>query len=948
MLIHKHRGRRIFTVTVVTTLLFVSASLFGQSTTFYVATVGDDSWSGLLPEPNPEGADGPFHTLQAARDAIRILRAENGGDLPDPVEVQVREGVYPMTGALTLTYEDRGDSAAPVTYRAFPGEEAVISGGLRIQGWEQNGDFWTVQIPEVQSGELWFSALAVDGELLLPARDPNPMNDPRDSNGDGFFNTAGTVEGDRKSFYYTPGDIQTYQNIDDVLVTVMHNWDTSYHRIANIDQDSSIVTFTAAPLWNFENGGPGQRYCVFHAFEALDEPGEWYLDRPTGTLTYWPREGETIQETQIVAPVVEQLIKLSGTEGEPVEYIHLKELHFAYTEYTFGPLGLSNWQAAIIVPAAISMEWAANCSVEDCEISHISNYALGLRGGCRNDTVFRNLIHDVGAGGIAVGSIENLADTSCAFNTVDNNWIYDCGKIFPGAVGVWIGRSSHNTVSHNEISQLYQTGISVGWSWGYDPSTSHHNLIEYNHIHHIGRNLLSDLGGVYTLGISPGTVVRSNFIHDVSAAVYGGWGIYLDEGSSEILVEKNMASNTTSGGFHLHYGRDNTVENNILVFSHRGQVLRSALEYEDHVSLNLVRNIIYFNNGRLFEGAWSDGNYTIDYNCYWDVSQCSEMLFPFGFFSEWQDSGYDTHGIIEDPLFLDPDNGDFTLDPFSPAITQLGFEPIEMSEAGLYGPPEWVGGPSELEYEPVPLPVPPEEVHYFFDFEDTPPGSVPRGWINRGDTDSSGVFVTDEAAARGNHSLKLQDAEGLEYLYDPHTYLEPSYHCTYAVARCWLRLTDDAELIYAWRYWAYPEYKVGPELVFDQDGLKVNHRLIRQIPRNQWFTIEIGCALGDNATGGFNLSTWIPGQSWQVHYNLACVDPDFFRVNWLGLMSNSDSFDAIYVDEFDLFTTITPPGGYESDREESGPQMINLNTLYRKASDRNSEVPIQRGEIKVP
>jgi parallel beta-helix repeat protein len=237
----------------------------------------------------------------------------------------------------------------------------------------------------------------------------------------------------------------------------------------------------------------------------------------------------------------------------------------------------------------------------------------------------------------------------------------------------------------------------VGWSWGYDPSSANHNVIEHNHIHNLGKYLLSDMGGIYTLGIAPGTTLRYNRIHDVYSFTYGGWGIYPDEGSSELLIENNVVYDTKTGGFHQHYGKENRVRNNIFAFSREGQVIRSR--EEDHISFFFERNIVYFDNGRLLGSTWKNGNFRLDYNCYWDASG-APVKFLGKTFEDWQATGQDPHSIIADPLFEDPAARDFRLKPESPAIAQLGFEPIDISGAGLYGDPEWVNAPRQITRAP--------------------------------------------------------------------------------------------------------------------------------------------------------------------------------------------------------------------------------------------------------
>ena len=289
---------------------------------------------------------------------------------------------------------------------------------------------------------------------------------------------------------------------------------------------------------------------------------------------------------------------------------------------------------------------------------------------------------------------------------VDNNWIHDGGKKYPAAVGVIIQRSSYNTVSHNEISDIYYTGVSLGWSWGYQPSSANHNVIEYNHIHDIGKYVLSDMGGIYSLGISPGSVERYNLIHDVYSYSYGGWGLYTDEGSSDMLLENNVVYNCKTGGFHQHYGKENRVQNNIFAFATEANIIRSR--DEEHISFFFEHNIIIFDNGKPLGSTWKNGKFDMNFNCWWDTAHPD---FTFGIggdvqktFAEWQAAGHDTQSIVADPLFENAAARDFRLKPESPAITKLGFKPIDISTAGLYGDAAWVDGPKRVTRGPVSQP----------------------------------------------------------------------------------------------------------------------------------------------------------------------------------------------------------------------------------------------------
>jgi parallel beta-helix repeat protein len=190
------------------------------------------------------------------------------------------------------------------------------------------------------------------------------------------------------------------------------------------------------------------------------------------------------------------------------------------------------------------------------------------------------------------------------------------------------------------------------------------------------------MGGIYTLGKQPRTRILNNLWHDIAGIQYGGWGIYLDEGSSGILVQSNVVYRTTHGGFHQHYGETNILENNLFAYARDHQIQRTRPE--PHSSFSFLTNIIYFDKGKLLGGDWSGDKYVIDWNLVYDTRSASNpAATPFGevTLEKWQARGHDIHSIIADPLFIAPLRDDFRLQPSSPALT-MGFRPIDLSSIG--------------------------------------------------------------------------------------------------------------------------------------------------------------------------------------------------------------------------------------------------------------------------
>ena len=641
----------------------------------FVANNGNDSGAGT--------AAAPFATLDRARLAVRALHA-NGTQ--GPVHVQIGGGTYYLGSPLVLAAEDSGSAAAPVTYEAAPGAQPVLSGGMAIKNWTAEPDGrWVAHLPDVQAGKWNFAQLFVNGQRRMRPRMP----------AEGYAHIAGELPRSEKAktgqgydrFAFKPGDIAAnWTNLHDVEVMTFHHWYTSLMRIETVDVKTSAVEFTGRTAHDAEwaRFHPGMRYIVENVKEALHSPGQWYLDRPTGTLTYIPQAGESPRETEVIAPRVEKLIVLQGEETRPVEHLTFRGLSLAHTNWLVPPEGSSIPQAAVDVSGALSATFARHCAVEDCTIQLTGGYALDLGVGCQENRVENCHLSDLGAGGVKVGTkgVQQRVTDRITGNTVRNNVIAHGGRIHAGAVGVWVGQADHTLVEHNDIYDLYYTGISVGWTWGYAASGAHDNTIRFNNMHHLGQAVLSDLGGIYTLGVSPGTTLTFNLIHDVERVEYGGWGIYYDEGSTGIVAENNLIYRTDDGGFHQHYGQLNVFRNNIMGPSRGVQIRGTRITrtdghtIQDQLAFTFERNIVYGWGAKTPDDPWPDRHlnpphsfYTLDHNLYWNEGKAAVA------------PARDKDSIVADPLFIDPAHDDFRLKPDSPAF-KLGFKDFDMSAAG--------------------------------------------------------------------------------------------------------------------------------------------------------------------------------------------------------------------------------------------------------------------------
>nr|MBI1232794.1 right-handed parallel beta-helix repeat-containing protein [Cytophagales bacterium] len=657
---------------------------------FFVSPNGSDNNIGSSQEP--------FGTVQGAAKAVRAWKRVNP-------EVSVRiifsEGIYMLDSPLELGPDDGGTGNATVTYMAASDANVVFSGGRKINGFERvNGNLWKAHIPEVSRYNWHFEQLYVNAKRAVRARTPNAGS---------FFKVAEVretilVAGSGRAPEYgvqqvfaengvrtVLGSLAT-EELGDVLVVFYHNWDNTRKFVDAFDAatGSFFISGQGMKPWNPIN--KNSRFYVENVRSALDEAGEFFLEKD-GTLYYLSAEDEDMTVAEVMVPITDQFLILSGDGdgGSKVRNISFQGIRFHFSGYTTPREGNEPAQAAAPLPASIVVDHAENVHFLDCEVAHTGLGAIWMRAAVENSSVQRSYLFDLGAGGVKIGPFApgnqiGLEKDVSKNILVDNNIIRSGGWIFPCAVGVTIFHASDNQITHNEIADFRYSGVSVGWVWGYTPSFAKRNSIKYNHIHHLGWGDLSDMGGVYTLGLSEGTEVSHNIIHHVYSLTYGGWGLYTDEGSTGVTMENNLVYRCKNAGFHQHYGRDNYIRNNIFAYNIKAQL--QATRIEDHNSFYFTNNIIFFNQGNLLSSNWSKINLSADKNLYWD-ERTTDIAFDTLTFRDWQTSGKDRRSIIADPGFVDPQHADFRFKS-SRIYRKIDFKPFDTDKVGVYGTAEWI------------------------------------------------------------------------------------------------------------------------------------------------------------------------------------------------------------------------------------------------------------------
>ena len=681
---------------------------------FYISPEGSDKWSGQLAEPNAEQTDGPFATLERARDAVRQLKKEPAKD----IVVLLRDGTYQISKTIVFGLEDSGVEESTITYAAYPGEKPVFSSGRQIQDWKKVTDKLP-GLPEVAAGKVM---VAETSDRFLTLYDA-----------DGLLPRARSKrfvpKGSSTELRFSKGELKNWPNVTDVeiLVRPTRLWTMNILPLVSVDESKGTARTAIPATYGMNKLG----FWVENVLEELDEPGEWALNTKDGKVYLWPRNESPVMAPELIEFIrVEGKIDQQGPTDTPVRNLSFRGLTFKHGErYTLtkDDAGLQHdWDMFDKGNALVRFRGTENCNIDRCHFLHSGSGAIRVDLYGQKNKITDNRIEHMGGGGVLLCGYGPGTKDVNKNNVVYNNDIHHFGEIYWQSPGIYLCQSGENRVANNLIHHANYSGIIVsgivhrfikrakkresyrtvrwheleGLPENPEPDDvrpflhTRNNLVENNEIHNV-MQILGDGNGIYVRGSGPGNVLRRNYIHHLVSSIKGQSGIRTDGGQMDTLIEGNLLYKCKSQGMTLKL--NNRFENNIIadVIAPRGTYLKIVegpmkgasnkhnIFYSSLADCNFISQpskgkgkVGEDRRGRVPAAMRDiDSDFNIFF-CKADPSLGDKTL------KKLQADGTDAHSVETDPMFVDPENGDFRFKPESPAL-KLGITSFDMSLVGL-------------------------------------------------------------------------------------------------------------------------------------------------------------------------------------------------------------------------------------------------------------------------
>ena len=570
---------------------------------------------------SPKGSDfndgtrqSPKATLTSALRQAREWRRTEDNRIQGGITIYMEGGTYAFHEPVFIRPEDSGTKESPTIIRSVGDEKVILSGGISINGWKKQGKVWVADVPAFKGRPLDFRQLWVNGKKAVRARDVEDFEK---------MNRICSVD-EKNEILYVPV-VSIRRLIDNkgnlkakYAEMVLHQmWCVANLRIRSVEVqgDSAAIRFHQPesriqfehpwPRPMVTTDGHNSAFYLTNARELQDVPGEWYHDIDARKVYYYPREGEKMQEAEVIVPAVETLVRVEGTLDRPVRHIRFEKITFSYTtwmrpsekghvplqagmyltdgyridpkmqrNYLNHPLDNQGWLGR--PAAAVRVVAARQIDFERCRFEHLGSTGLDYEEAVQGGVVRGCLFHDIAGNGLLVGSFSPAAHEThlpydpadrrevCTQQQINNCYFTEIGNEDWGCLAIAAGYVEDINIEHNEISEVPYSGISLGWGWTQTVNCMRNNRVHANLIHHYAKHMY-DVAGIYTLGSQPKSYVTENCVHSIYKPGYvhdpNHWFyLYTDEGSSFITVRDNW----TEGEKYLQNanGPGNVWENN--------------------------------------------------------------------------------------------------------------------------------------------------------------------------------------------------------------------------------------------------------------------------------------------------------------------------------------------------------------------------------------------------